>query len=405
MCFIPGAALLTTAAAYQLIGRGEREHLRSLPTPPPRGLAAKCFGLGGIVRLPSGPVVAVVLLRSASRFSCRCSEVSAMAVLSSCRALSSNLRLLSPRRLSGLTSTECQTQSLSSSVNAPASVPDATAVSPPREFVSEKFRALMAWYEEVTGLREVRLSQDKVLTAEDRFIASQNARRDVSKELAVVRDKLKDIYSELEGTSRGEDRYVQLITQEHRVIKDERRLAELFNRCEQEERENFSLLSSAVKESHEKERIQAERTKYWSIIGSIIGTMIGIGGSSINNEFKMRELRKLVKESAQATLLSRQEADVPKDLLLMSNNIKEISQRLAQEQVSVMKVVQAHSVTLEDQLSRIREFSENKVRVTPDGQIFNIDQLLESQRRENRIFAAVCLSSVVCFCVLSRIFS
>lgn len=328
-----------------------------------------------------------------------------MAVLSSCRALSSNLRLLSPRRLSGLTSTECQTQSLSSSVNAPASVPDATAVSPPREFVSEKFRALMAWYEEVTGLREVRLSQDKVLTAEDRFIASQNARRDVSKELAVVRDKLKDIYSELEGTSRGEDRYVQLITQEHRVIKDERRLAELFNRCEQEERENFSLLSSAVKESHEKERIQAERTKYWSIIGSIIGTMIGIGGSSINNEFKMRELRKLVKESAQATLLSRQEADVPKDLLLMSNNIKEISQRLAQEQVSVMKVVQAHSVTLEDQLSRIREFSENKVRVTPDGQIFNIDQLLESQRRENRIFAAVCLSSVVCFCVLSRIFS
>lgn len=46
--------------------------------------------------------------------------------------------------------------------------------------------------------------------------------------------------------------------------------------------------------SHEKERAQAERTKYWSIIGSIIGTMLGIAGSSISNEFKMNKLKKMV---------------------------------------------------------------------------------------------------------------
>lgn len=67
-----------------------------------------------------------------------------------------------------------------------------------------------------------------------------------------------------------------------------------FQLCEKEERDCFAFLSAAVKESHEKERAQAERTKYWSVIGSIIGTVIGVFGSSVNNEFKMRELRKLV---------------------------------------------------------------------------------------------------------------
>lgn len=275
----------------------------------------------------------------------------------------------------------------------------------PSEFLGNKFKRLMDWYEEVTGLREVRLSQAKVLKAENRFIGSQDARRDVSKELAVVRDKLKDIYSELDQTSRGEDRYVMLITQEHKVLKEERRLADLFNRCEQEERENFSFLSSAVKESHEKERIQAERTKYWSIIGSILGTMIGIAGSSINNEFKMRELRKLVRESAQATLASRQEADVPKDLITITNSVKDMTQRLEQEQSHLVEAIHAHNNNMDNQFVKIQKYTENRLHVFEDGTVFNIDELLEAQRKESKILVTICLSSVVCVLVLSKIIS
>ena len=86
-----------------------------------------------------------------------------------------------------------------------------------------------------------------------------------------------------------------MITQEHAILKEERKLQAEFANCEREERESFTLLSNFVKESHEKERAQAERTKYWSVIGSVLGTIIGILGSSLNNELKMRELRKLVK--------------------------------------------------------------------------------------------------------------
>ena len=52
---------------------------------------------------------------------------------------------------------------------------------------------------------------------------------------------------------------------------------------EKGERECFSTLSNAVRDSHEKERAQAEKTKYWSILGSILGTCLGILGTTINN--------------------------------------------------------------------------------------------------------------------------
>lgn len=53
-----------------------------------------------------------------------------------------------------------------------------------------------------------------------------------------------------------------------------------------------------MRDSHEKERAQAEKTKYWSVIGSVVGTCLGILGTTINNRMRMRELRELVTSSA-----------------------------------------------------------------------------------------------------------
>ena len=89
-----------------------------------------------------------------------------------------------------------------------------------------------------------------------------------------------------------------LLTEEYDIIKEEKQLLSEVEQYETRERNNFSFLSSAVRESHEKERQRTERTKYWSIIGSVIGAFIGILGTSVNNYLRMRELRGIVTESA-----------------------------------------------------------------------------------------------------------
>ena len=111
--------------------------------------------------------------------------------------------------------------------------------------------------------------------------------------------KLKHISAELDKHKRGDDQYLALVTEENKIIKEEDLLSMFLEEYEQRERNHFSALSSAVRESHEKERARADRTKYWSIIGSVIGATVGIMGTSLNNYLRMKELRSIVKESAE----------------------------------------------------------------------------------------------------------
>jgi len=153
---------------------------------------------------------------------------------------------------------------------------------------------VISWYERVTGLGEVRIAQDRVLESQKQFMIAQDKRRDVSVELRAIQNKLKDIRNELLNTSRSEDRYIELVTQEHALLKQENYIIDRVNNSEKEERDSFILLSTTLKDSHDRERIQAERTKYVSIVGSILGTVIGIIGSTIINAWKMNEFKRMV---------------------------------------------------------------------------------------------------------------
>lgn len=80
-----------------------------------------------------------------------------------------------------------------------------------------------------------------------------------------------------------------------------------YESAEGAERERFSLFSAAVRESHDKERTRAERTKNWSIVGSVLGALIGVMGSTYINRVRLQELRGLLLE-AQKGPVSLQEA-------------------------------------------------------------------------------------------------
>ncbi|XP_031704853.1 mitochondrial potassium channel [Anarrhichthys ocellatus] len=152
-------------------------------------------------------------------------------------------------------------------------------------------------YEEFVGLNEVRVAQTKVTEAEAAFMVARGMVREAHGSLEVLQVRLKEVRDRLDRVSREEAHYLELATQEHKLLQEERRLRTAYENSEGSEREKFNLFSAGVRESHEKERTRAERTKNWSVIGSVLGALIGVMGSTYINRVRLQELKSLLLEA------------------------------------------------------------------------------------------------------------
>ncbi|NXJ14302.1 CCD51 protein, partial [Odontophorus gujanensis] len=152
-------------------------------------------------------------------------------------------------------------------------------------------------YEEFVGLNEVREAQGKVTEAENVFMIARGIVRQARENVEAQQIKLKEVRDRLDRVSRDDTQYLELATLEHRLLQEEKRYRAAYLNAEESEREKFSLFSAAVRESHEKERTRAEKTKNWSIIGSVLGAIIGVLGSTYVNRVRLQELKVLVLEA------------------------------------------------------------------------------------------------------------
>lgn len=154
-----------------------------------------------------------------------------------------------------------------------------------------------AKYEEFVGLNEVRDAQAKVTEGEKGFMVARGIVREAHGSLEALQVRLKEVRDRLDRVSREEVHYLELATLEHKLLQEERRLRTAYENAEGGEREKFALFSAAVRESHEKERTRAERTKNWSVIGSVLGAVIGVMGSTYVNRVRLQELKSLLLEA------------------------------------------------------------------------------------------------------------
>ncbi|CAJ0579643.1 unnamed protein product, partial [Mesorhabditis spiculigera] len=157
-----------------------------------------------------------------------------------------------------------------------------------------KVEGVVDAYEDYIGIKAVKLAQAEVMEWENRLSDAQIVRREKQAEIKSIQRNLKDIHNEMDRTSRGEDRYLHLLTEEHQLIKKEKALLEAFEGHETAEREAFHQLSNRVRTSHEKERERVEKTKWWSVSASLIGALLGIIGTTIGNELRMSRLKEIV---------------------------------------------------------------------------------------------------------------
>ncbi|XP_059056996.1 mitochondrial potassium channel-like [Achroia grisella] len=164
------------------------------------------------------------------------------------------------------------------------------------EAITKRVQELVSKYEKFTGVEEIMALQNTVVEAQERFMTAQERRRELGRELANIEGRLKELHAEMQNTMKGDDKYLHLCTEEHKLIIQERALRTQFSDAEREERELFATMSAAVKLGHERERAHAERNKYWYIVASIFGTVLGIAGSTINNHLKMAEFRDMMEQ-------------------------------------------------------------------------------------------------------------
>ncbi|XP_055640556.1 mitochondrial potassium channel-like [Toxorhynchites rutilus septentrionalis] len=154
------------------------------------------------------------------------------------------------------------------------------------DLAKSKLYEAQFFYDEFSGMSEVKVAQNKVIEIQNQLQLVQERRRHILLELTLIRKQLQDLHVEVQKTVRGEHRYVELIKEEFEVLAREKEKNQIFQIVDQEERDLFSHLTSAVKTSHEKERTQANNVKYWSIIGSCVGALLGIIATSINYYYR-----------------------------------------------------------------------------------------------------------------------
>uniref|UniRef100_A0AC34FCH3 Coiled-coil domain-containing protein 51 n=1 Tax=Panagrolaimus sp. ES5 TaxID=591445 RepID=A0AC34FCH3_9BILA len=176
--------------------------------------------------------------------------------------------------------------------------------------IKAKLENAVTYYESLIGLADVKHAQNDVTKCEESFSQAQLLRRDKQIGLKQIQTRIKDIHAELDRTARGDDRYLHLLTEEHAAIKKEQNLIAEFEAIENSEREAFHTLSNKIRRSQEKDREYRERTKYWSISASLLGAILGIFGTTIANELRMRHIRDMLPTSQEVRPLLQKITDL-----------------------------------------------------------------------------------------------
>ncbi|CAK9797488.1 Mitochondrial potassium channel [Anthophora plagiata] len=200
----------------------------------------------------------------------------------------------------------------------------------------------LQWYQQLTGLDIVELAKQQVISAQNQLFKCQDERRCLNREAALINDKLKEVYSELIQTKRDDPKYVQLTIIENKNLQDQARITSRLNLLENDEKEHFTLLATAIKEYHDSQTMNAQKYKYLSILASALLAIISLAGSMIYNNKRIVHIRSSITEAQQKT-----ENVLENTFLSLENNInsrfseilKELENKNKQEVVVVHEEV------------------------------------------------------------------
>ena len=130
-----------------------------------------------------------------------------------------------------------------------------------------------------------------------------SARKDVqtsSDDLARLQGELRAVRAKLDRTTRDNPHFLELATEEHHLLQSETNLREGHDKAIVAERTIFQNMGIALRDSYEKQRVQEERSKYWSLILGLTTGVVAFIGSTYINHRRMRTLQTMVVDQIHA---------------------------------------------------------------------------------------------------------
>ncbi len=138
--------------------------------------------------------------------------------------------------------------------------------------------------EGITGHSEVLQCQEQVQDCKNALKKWRKKLAAANIEYEEVQQQLKGLYVRKTHVYQDQKRDLSVLqainNEEESLLFSEQKVATSVENCKQNERDSFESLSDAIQESHEKERAQSERMKYYTRIGSLLGAFFGFLGSN-----------------------------------------------------------------------------------------------------------------------------
>ncbi|XP_015601423.1 uncharacterized protein LOC107270697 [Cephus cinctus] len=153
------------------------------------------------------------------------------------------------------------------------------------------------WYQQLTGLDTVEVAKQHVIRVQDILFKCQEQRRDLTRQVSIINDKLREVYGELVQTRRDDPKYVQLTILENKSLQEQAAMNKKLLLLENEERDYFTQLATAIKEYHDSQAMNAQKYKYLSILASAVLAIVSLTGSMIYNNRRITDVRNLIADT------------------------------------------------------------------------------------------------------------
>ena len=212
--------------------------------------------------------------------------------------------------------------------------------------------------EELTGQTEVAVAQREVREKREEL---KRWRQKVAEAAALHEDtqhRLRHVYAlktQLYQAQRRDLAALQAAnSEEESLLSREQSEGETLESLKTSERECFDALGDAILASHEKERAQSERMKYYSRLGSVLGAVIGFAGSNLFLRREVRHYHRLQLENMERAELALQELALQSasgDSDVSEDAVREVMVSESQRQMKVLEEIRkevSHLSTTKD---------------------------------------------------------